>query len=238
MDPIFDIAPVELAYSVLHSLFNDDGSTVDIFMNLASSGTHVHNPYHNLTHELQHVYWSNACAVNSGISEPSELRNLAVASMFHDHGHSGGRQPDYLNIQYATKFIPAVCDHLLYNSTFVFANEIVAKNVITLIECTQFDYPDFHRKPETRAEMCMRDADLMAIYTEEGRTLLLGLSQEVIGKAWHQMRTSERNEALEKNADFLRSSVMYTEYGERMKDFYLEGSLKAFADLVKHDAVQ
>jgi hypothetical protein len=78
----------------------------------------------------------------------------------------------------------------------------------------------------------MRDADLMSIYSEEGRQLLLGLSTE-FGRPISGMTTHERQDFIEANAAFLRDAQMYTWYGRRIKDLHLESCLREFAKLVK-----
>lgn len=222
-------APSGSAVSILNDLF--DKNAVSRLMILACSGHHVHNPYHNLDHELQHLYFANACAVNSCIIDERELRHLAVASLFHDHNHSGGKQSDAENISNALFFVEQVCRSI--NRLNKAEQLLDAQRILPLIEVTQFNgRAGFNREPQNPLEKAMRDADLMSIYTEEGRTILLGLASE-FGAPWSSLKTSEKQDSLDRNAEFLRTADMYTKYGQRMKTLYLENSLKDFAALVK-----
>jgi transcription termination factor NusB len=222
----------ECGMGVLEELLGE--SYIRIFQ-LARSGYHDANPYHNLEHELQHVYWSHACAVNDpGMVSVErllveQLPNLAVASLFHDHNHSGGKLSDKENIAQAVKIVPMVIE---MNDNLI-SPSLSGRTIARLIECTQYNGKDgFEREPMDLAEKCMRDADLMSIYSDEGRDLLIGLYTE-LGMPLDQMKTSELQVALEKNAEFLRNATMYTNYGQKMKEYHLENALKYFAQQVR-----
>jgi hypothetical protein len=211
-------------------------------MTIAASSFNRLNPYHNSVHELQHVYWSYACVINEpGISAdgltPDMLATLAVASLFHDHNHSGGRRKDDENIKEALSIIPVVVNGV-GGISGGFGLDWPAFNQATierLIRVTQFNglTEGFEVKEPTNVlESAMRDADLMSIYSEEGRDLLMGLQYEM-GHPFENMKTSEVNDTLEKNANFLRNAPMYTHYGNKIKEYYLEDALKAYAEQVK-----
>jgi len=219
--------PSEEALDILEYLL---GEVCTPLVMIARSGYHILNPYHNYDHELQHVYWSYACAVNEPEAElcDTELTCLGLASLFHDHNHSGGKSDDASNIERAVKILPRVRKSFEYGMT-----EDQVAIVERLIRCTQFNGSSgFEREPTDFLEMCMRDADLMAIYSEEGRQLLLGLFDE-FGTPLREMKTSQLQETLDKNAKFLREAPMYTEFGKRMKEYHLESALRDFAHFVK-----
>lgn len=187
---------------------------------LARSGSHNRNKYHNVLHELQHVYWAWSCLCNAGVSEIVNRREtteeLVIASLFHDHNHSGGALPDSQNIERALNF--------------------VAKNfpenprIGDLIRVTQFDGKGFPFEPETFAQKCMRDADLCAIYSQEGHRLLLGLFEEMARKRLCEFSEEEMRTAISKSENFLWEREMYTEHGKRMKDDHLASALRVFED--------
>ncbi|WP_391857158.1 hypothetical protein, partial [Vibrio cidicii] len=106
---MFDIEPQYEAPSILRSLFSDRANA-DYLLQAAGHGLHMNNPYHNLQHELHVVYWSHVVATNENSLRPKasnhylvqgDLKALAVASLFHDHNHSGGAERDTVNIQRA-----------------------------------------------------------------------------------------------------------------------------------------
>lgn len=197
----------------------------------AKSGIHVFNPYHNLTHELQVVFWTHACIVNEPHFEPSraDMRDALLAALFHDHNHSGGRSSDEVNVQMAMQF---VANH------YSLDRDPQRCAAAKIIEATRFDGLDtgFYRDPTNLSERAIRDADLMSIYTHEGRQLLLGLVQEVSGKSWSLINDhGGLAHSLEANAKFLRGAKMYTSYGKTMKDRYLESAIREFNQLVRDE---
>lgn len=224
------------AKEILHSIFPAGiDSTfpgfkmVERLLIAAHSGYHTLNPYHNVEHELMHLHCSHAVAVNSafeseeGMNRVNDLQNLAVASLFHDHNHSGGARPDSENIEEALKVV---------NSLWHEHHYFDLDEVIDLIKVTEYTGGKFPLEPEDFYQRCMRDADLMSIYTAPGRELLLGLVLEVEKKDFLDMKESEVQEVLEKNAEFLRGAEMFTHYGKQVKQLHLEKCLKRFATVV------
>jgi hypothetical protein len=201
---------------------------------LARTGTHILNPYHNLEHELGVVYWSYACAINSSayddgslVLAPSlrdnELQALIGAALFHDHNHSGGLVTDDINVKRASEFVSSNATYQLFGSSFSYS--ILRPN----IEVTEFLNGKFTRAPKTFAQRCIRDADLMSIYTVEGRNLLVNLFEELKIDIKDE---KQRAVALVKNAEFLRSAEMFTSFGRAMKEQHLERSIRLFNDMV------
>lgn len=189
----------------------------------ASMGTHRTNPYHNLTHCLQVVYYSFAAA-NFSSKETlnwQERNLLAHAALFHDHNHSGGVFNDSENIKRATDFITSA-----HPFTDTQAAQSSLKLINRLIEVTEYSYPEFKHEPKSFIEMCIRDADLCAIYSAEGRHLLLGLSEELghikVGDTITREFVAKSSKS---NRDFLMGATMYTEYGQYMKATHLEKAL-------------
>lgn len=205
-------------------------SNGEAMLMLARTGTHVLNPYHNLDHELGVVYWSYSCAINSGAYDygyaldENEMQALLSAALFHDHNHSGGLVTDDINVKRASEFIVSSSAYPLFECFGRYAS------LRANIEVTEFVNGKFTHEPKTFAQRCIRDADLMSIYTDEGRHLLLGLFQELKIDMMDQLK---RSEALAKNAEFLWKSEMFTPFGKAMKAQHLERSIGAFESLVK-----
>lgn len=210
-----DINPSEMALEIVDQVL----AMPDRMLLLARSGSHEQNPYHNTVHELQHLFWSWACFINS-VPTPGEhvdaIHDIALASLFHDHNHSGGRSSDLINIGRAVNFASRQLD--------------AAERVIRLIEVTTFDQGVFPIEPTTYGQKCMRDADLMSIYSDEGRRLLKGLFQEMSGKHLADTTEDELREALSRNENFLFKQELFTLHGNRMRDEHLLSSLKKFEE--------
>jgi hypothetical protein len=222
-----ELVPSEIALKLIDTLsFN-----VDAVMLMVRSGSHNHNPYHNTLHELQHVYWSYSCFMNSRnsasyhkLASVLSAKNqndryacctLVMASLFHDHNHSGGKHSDMVNIERAIKFARTYLDDAY-------------PEVDRLIRVTEFLNGTFPHPPTDLLEECMRDADLMSIYSREGRRLLWGLLEEISGKRLENMTDNELSNALKRNRDFLKNAEMYTEFGRVMKNEHLDAALIDF----------
>jgi hypothetical protein len=190
---------------------------------LARSGSHLLNPYHNLHHELGCVYWAHACAVNSGnlVTSDMHMTALLIGALFHDHNHSGGRLPDRRNVEMAMSFVR----HRLYG----IVSEATKDEAEAIIRCTEFTNGIFPIYPRTGAQGCMRDADLMSIYSFEGRELLIGLGQEM-GYTF----TNDHDTFIENSRTFLTGAQMYTDYGKYMQATFLSDCLLMLADQVKN----
>lgn len=213
----FDVVePSQEALKIIEKVLTYDSSRILLS---ARSGSHNFNKYHNTLHELQHVYWAWSCYTNESSDGPKEgpsAQDLVMASLFHDHNHSGGKLKDFQNIERATEFLQ---------------REWGAKEpIVKLVQVTQFDGKQFPIEPENLAERCMRDADLCSIYTQEGHRLLLGLFEEMSQKPLREFSDDEMRTAISRSENFLWGHDMYTEHGKRMKDEHLASALQVFED--------
>src|ERR1700722_12268320 len=108
----FEIDPIKEALTYLEDL----GLTS--LLGIAKTGVHVTNPYHNLTHELLVVYHAMIAYHSLNYATHDSMgtwRELAVAALFHDHDHSGGKHKDYDNIQRAIIRVAILPDNVDYN---------------------------------------------------------------------------------------------------------------------------
>lgn len=210
-----DVVPSQEALKIIENVHM---SSRDRLMLMARSGSHNLNSYHNTLHELQHVYWAWSCYVNEsapdGPKEGPNAQDLVMASLYHDHNHSGGRLPDAQNIERAVEFVQREWN--------------VKEPILKLIQVTQFNGEGFPVDPENLAERCMRDADLMSIYSQEGHRLLLGLFEEMSGKPFREFSEDQVRDSISRSENFLWLHDMYTDHGRRMKDEHLSHSLKVF----------
>lgn len=213
-----EVTPSEQAFIILENVLTF--SRDKLFL-LAQSGSHNLNPYHNTLHELQNVYYSWSCYVNQSAGDRSGpgIQELVQAALFHDHNHSGGFfSDDRKNIERAVEFVERELN--------------LKEPVLRIIECTQFVNGEFPVEPTNLAEKCIRDADLMTIYSNEGFKLMLGLFEEMSKKPINGFSESEITAAIEKTGDFLAAQTMYTDHGNRMRNEQLGGRLRNFHDYV------
>ncbi len=214
-----EITPSEQALAILESVLTFKH---DQLLLLANSGSHNLNPYHNTLHELQNVYYSWSCYANesSGDRTGPEIPELLQASLFHDHNHSGGVLRDDRNVERAVEFAQR--------------QVLLQQPALRIIEVTQFVDGKFPVDPTNLAERCIRDADLMTIYSQEGFRLMIGLFEEVRRKPLSQLGEGELRDILSLNESFLQAQTMYTDHGNRMRDEHLISQLRKFADYVWH----
>lgn len=217
---------------------NHEDGLGDALIDLALAGFHINNPYHNITHELQAVYYSNAAFLHSDEYNISDAKLLSIAALFHDHNHSGGLYKDDVNIEIAVNAVnlllnPYTNDYM--SDTQEYMSDTQLETVCDIIRCTTYMNGRFPIEPKNILERCMRDADLCSIYSSEGQQLLHGLPVELNVanpkiKPLHSMETREEiDEYLKHNADFLRLASMYTDYGKRLKEYQLESALAVYA---------
>lgn len=214
-----EVTPSEQALTILERVVQTINT--ERLMLLANSGTHNLNPYHNTLHELQNTYYSFSCFVNESGGKDSgpTVSDLVLGSLFHDHNHSGGILRDNQNVERAMEFV---------------GRELNLKEpVLRIIAVTEFSDNKFPIEPTNLAERCIRDADLMTIYSQEGFRLMLGLFEEMSGKPLRKFTEAEVNSALKRTAEFLTAQQMFTDHGKRMRDEHLFGQLRKFYDYVQ-----
>jgi len=228
-NPLLQPSPLQIN-PVNEALGYIDVLGLSSFVPHAKVGLHIYCPYHCLTHELLVVYHAlQAYFYEFGRSKlvdarRMEARYLALASLFHDHDHSGGKTLDVQNIKRAQVQISKIAPDLDTKHT---VNNLIAK--------TEFTNGKFVHAPTTFIERCLRDADLCMIYTNEGRKLLMELPREIDGgPSLYRRGIKERTEWFAKNRAFLESCEMFTEYGQLMKEFHLERACQDFEDLVNY----
>lgn len=213
-----EIIPSEQALIILESTVRN--ISLERLMLLAHSGSHNLNPYHNTLHELQNVYYSFSCFQNDSTlgDKGPQVADLVQAALFHDHNHSGGVVTDDKNIERAVDFVQ---------------RELIFKDPASnIIRCTQFLKGEFPVEPTNLAERCIRDADLMTIYSQEGFRLMLGLFEEMSKKPLNKFSESEVRDALKNTWNFLTAQKMYTDHGNRMRDEHLASQVKKFCEFV------
>lgn len=128
----------------------------DAFRYIIEHSTSNYMPYHNLTHLLTVLKYSDYIANGEGIYYDQRL-SLHLAALFHDVNHSGGEfKEDSENIERA---IAAFIN--FSNTTREKFSVDTRQKTIALIEATQYPYIKPHSALEDRLQHIIRDADLM-----------------------------------------------------------------------------
>lgn len=130
--------------------------------------TSNHAPYHNLFHVLCMIKNCHLIAVSENLN-PSEIRLLLIAVLFHDFGHSMGAKKDTENVKDAIKAFEK------------YSKESPAYNqkIIEIIKATEYPYV-IDEKDLTFEQKVIRDADLLQLFEPNYiQQNLLGLSKEM-----------------------------------------------------------
>lgn len=155
-------------YSAVLDICTDYGLTKylnHVIRTNPSNNLPYHNLYHTLcvvrsVHELatEGMNYRQVNNVLCGTHEPpvnlthDDVKSLLIAALYHDYGHSGGKNDESWNIRQAIASVP---------------NEVRSPDIENLIRATEYPYKDLH--PNERIEymqMIMRDADLCQIYQD------------------------------------------------------------------------
>lgn len=185
----------------------------DIVYKLSTSGYHVHNPYHNLIHCYQ-VY--EACVNLLTLQQLEISDELIWASIYHDYNHSGGSEPDTINIQRAIDGVNEGINE--FYSLYPEHPSVNIETIESLIKCTTF-IGHFPTEPTTIEECVIRDADLMTIFAGHEIAVLLtkGLYKEI------QRNRPEltKEEFVKANYEFLSNAKYYTEPANDLVEQFL-----------------
>lgn len=92
----------------------------------------LNNPYHNFRHIFHVMYLCyQACLFYADLLTGREMRNLLIASLFHDFDHTGKAGPDVVNIERA---VAALEKHIASEDVRFF------EDIAYLIRVTQYPY--------------------------------------------------------------------------------------------------
>jgi HD superfamily phosphodiesterase len=141
--------------------------------------TNVMLPYHNMRHML-HVMWNTYNGAMFYKIGGRTLRNMLIAALFHDFGHTGNTVDDSINIAIAI----AGLEHNLLPEDVPYRSEITS-----YIKATEMPSSTIDNAEENLPKLILRDADLS--YTLEdvwiqpvnfGLNFEMGISTEKILK--------------------------------------------------------
>ena len=160
--------------SIPEIIMNDDnlyqGNLIGYFRNMFNYAANLNHPYHNFRHLCHILYLCyQACLYYEGKMTPRQMRNLLIAALFHDFGHSGQVSPDNINIG---RSIAALKNYLKPEDQTEF------EEISNLIKATEFPYtiPD---DEVSLAGQIIRDADLsQALSSSWIQQVVFGLATE------------------------------------------------------------
>lgn len=124
-------------------------------------------PYHNNTHNF--MVGANAYQFGEKLKfTVRDLQHVLVAGLFHDYAHTGGTDPDWVNVEKAVSYVESI-------STELKSYGLSSSYLISLIWGTC--NPD--EGEYTVQQQVLRDADLMGWIDQTPQELMEGLSKEI-----------------------------------------------------------
>lgn len=175
-----------------------EGNLIQYFRVVFYQARNLFNPYHNFRH-MFHVLWLcyQACKFYKDKLTPREMRNLLIAAMFHDFGHSGSIADDDINILVAKRGL----ERCILEEDKPYLDEIER-----IMDATE--YP--HKVPSEELHLTgqiIRDADLSqtmsAVWIQQA---VFGLAQE-----WGQKPI----EVLRQQGPFISSLKFFTKWARQ-----------------------
>jgi hypothetical protein len=186
-------------------------------------------PYHNAPHAKQVL--SDAFFYMDGLKPgaPFLLHDdapvLALACMFHDVGHSGGRLTDKENIEVALEYLASALE--MSNDSYF---ESLYPEIEKVIRVTEYDVEKgFVREPDSDMERAIRDADLSSVFHAWAHPKQRSFGSIQAWGLFVELRDCGRLPPstdyivfLEQNARFLKDATFYTETGKLFQRNLLE----------------
>lgn len=170
-----------------------EGDDLIYYFQLVMKAPNAYAPYHNVRHML-HVFWE---AYDGGVQmglDKRELRNLLIAALIHDYGHTSTKVDDQVNIDRAVRELDII------------ALDIDRPHLVEIresIRSTKFPYTD---EKFTQNQLILRDADQSQTFSLVWiHNILYGLGQE-LEMTYEQMLKLQR--------PFLENLKFATKWGQ------------------------
>lgn len=193
---------VATALSRIGPELNSD-ENLEVIHAVTDNPTMLTNSYHNLYHTACMVMNCKAAGEWYMLSTIQQA-HLIIAAWFHDFEHSGGAQPDFINIHVAIENMRRILSKAGVNSFDIYEIE----KIITVTE-----YP-FIRTPETVSQKIIRDCDLLQSLEPDWQDqIFCGLLLEIQNKN----KDFTLDQFVNAQISFMENAAFYTEWFEQKK---------------------
>lgn len=180
-----------------------------------------YNPYHDLNHLLTVMKYCYQGAMEEGIVDDKELRELLLAAIFHDTNHTAGKKTDDVNIKNSKKIL----------KEFIVSENIDAdiNSMNEILDSTQYPYT-IEAKKLNKRQAIIRDADLMQVYEYNWiHQNISGLSKEL---------NMDFIDFLKPQRKFLEGADFNTKWGKKLKKERWSDVMKQFKMLENACAIK
>lgn len=172
---------------------------------IIENGSSIYSPYHNLNHNLAITIFSYYMGKSEKLNS-DEMKELLIASIFHDYNHTAGESKDDTNIENAKKGL----------KKFITESNIKVdlEKVNKIIDATEFPYK-IDEKNLNIQQKIIRDADMAQVFESSRlQNNFLGLAKE--------MKVSYKKQ-LENQKNFYKNLKFSTKLGKELyKKFFKE----------------
>lgn len=136
--------------------------TIHAYFQKNYRGAEYHDWYHTCCMIVNCAagYEYMAKDITANESERITMNSLLLAAAFHDIGHTGGREPDAVNVSIALTLCSEFMSLMKINTRGIARSSVDKQMVLDLIQVTQFP---FKLEPTTIAQEIIRDSDLLQI---------------------------------------------------------------------------
>lgn len=208
-----------------HTRFNTHGSAnelLSIVEKYATPAAAYHSPYHmhcmvvQCNDALEFYAEKNSTIPFDHVG----MEALILSALFHDIGHSGGTDPDNLNV---ARSMSLYAQHVAPKVGYL---TDVNKQVYDNIEVTQFP---FIHEPKNLYQQILRDADLlMSLQPDWFETLYVDLRSEICNA-----RKMTFGEFCVGQVKFMQGVRFYTKWFEEAKKPEFDARMKEMEDLAR-----
>ena len=157
------------------------------------------NQYHNFFHSQCVFVNSYKIAKYENKFDDNDIRNLLIASLFHDFNHSAGLLKDHQNVHLAVVAL-----------SFYFKDEESVKNfkiIKDLIYKTEFPFNEEIDNELTDLEKVLRDADIM-------QTVESNFIQQILFGLYNELKIeNDLIKRINYQIEFMKTIRLFTEYG-------------------------
>lgn len=168
--------------------------------------------YHGLMHTLLVFLASMEGAYACGITKMSDIRNLALAALMHDYGHTCGDCDDDVNIEIAC----AAANIKMFGTV----EEINTQQIKAAIRATRFPWNTVNKTSEI--SKILRDADLMYPYVKDPnivKQLTTGLFNEMFPDVVYEEATEATKELFKDMKCKFHTTFVWNTRWAKMKAF-------------------
>lgn len=203
---------IKTLFQITRQLFDAKGMNIigNILVHHMRENSVQQGYYHDSAHMFAVAIEADEMAVHYGLNEETR-QALFLASIYHDYGHSYGKQKDIFNIHKAIGHFLDHCQKYDFVANLQIKQETIPI-ICNMIMCTH--YP-FVNEPCNYAASILRDADLLMSIQQDVQYFADGLTREFSNQLLDIVATPEEM------YKFALAQKFYTDYARSKLENYV-----------------